>query len=543
MNTKFNKKVFALHRCHQVVVCCLALMGVSSGYAAGGDQWNLPDLPGTPGPAQTSPVPMQLAQSGATQSGNAADPWRNPAAQQTSGPAVPPPVSMRLGDNTTAAFGASSTALQYQSASSLAEINAGIGYMKPDNPSHTASIQPLLVTARAATLFGSNWALGANLSLAKAWSEVVVNTAYRLPASPFFLSLSGGYARGTQNFDFSGVPLDVKLSQTSYVAGGTYVPPSESVLGVQSISLRQWGAQASQRTGTIAAPTTTMTETDASYIYSVNNYRLSLGRLIGASVGSQYALADNLVLKGALGVESVRYPFSDGTVTNNRALYRSVEALYEPDVLRGVVLGVQYKGGAAENRTSLSATVNNLSLVAFVSTGVNGTQGNRGVMLNYTVPFDSAAVKQAAMSLATRVRPASLDNPAGLLATVATRPLELPQVFLAKVDTTANSTISFNKGCVSPGVSISRDAMATVPIGPGPLLITGVTRDTGAGPAPWAYGSAFSVSGDALLLALLKFPAPVTADNYVATVTDPVGSSYQVYVSTTHGLSTVCATK
>lgn len=434
------------------------------------------------------------------------------------------PVSVGLGDYALVTTAPASTGLQYRDKTSLFDVTLGAGYMRPDRRLDNKT--PFAASARAAALVGSNLALGANLAYSKAWTETVLNAAYQLPGVPLLLSTSGGYAIGTQNFQFGDKSLNAKLGQSSFVAGADYILPAESSLGLHSVGLRAWAAQARQRSADLSPPTTSLVETDTQYLLLTRNYKLALGRLQGASIGGQYAIAENFVVKGSFGLEYLKYPFSDGSAEKTRSVYRSVEGFYQPAFLAGVILGMEYKSGVAENRVAVSALYEGLSVSAFVNQGMHGNQGNRGAMFNYTLPLGGGAGRSNSLALAERMRPASSDYSTFLLNAAATRPKELPRLFLAKVDNTANRCSSIDKAFLSDGVKINAQGMAIVPVGPQPLL-NNVTRNG----AVFDHRSLFSIVGSDLLLNVPAFPMPAATDHYIANLTDAAGASYQVLLT------------
>ena len=106
--------------------------------------------------------------------------------------------------------------------------------------------------------------------------------------------------------------------------------------------------------------------------------------------------------------------------------------------------------------------------------------------------------------------------------------MQLPQVFLAKVDATAVKTLaSISK--VGPGVTVNSAGQVLVKVGIGKGIITGVTRNGAA----FAYTSSLIPTESGLLINPLALPSAVNnGDAYVASIMDSHSNPYLVNFTT-----------
>ncbi|MEI8032515.1 MAG: Ig domain-containing protein [Chlorobiaceae bacterium] len=339
-----------------------------------------------------------------------------------------PSIPLLLADGKiNAAFNPAGTTLQYNGDNTIATASLGFGYLKKPNEL-AATGQEL----KAATMIGSQIAAGTDFSIYQSHKDLVVNTLLQVPDSGFRFRLSGGYLWGAQNFDFPSGTANIDLEQFSYLFSTQYIlPKSRSISFLQSIGLSAWGARANQLSNA-DGPRLFLQDSGTEYLIMNDPLALSEGHLFGASGDMQIALRSNMVVKGSVGYEQLRFPFADGTSELNRKTFYNVDLNYEP--FPSLAIGGGYKAGASEKRTTLVAGIRNWSLSAFINKGQNGVSDNRGVMLTYTLAIPG---RNRQTDLASRLQPNRGSDKSTMLADALIRPVQIPQTFLAKVDLTA----------------------------------------------------------------------------------------------------------
>ncbi|NTV02787.1 MAG: hypothetical protein HGB04_08410 [Chlorobiaceae bacterium] len=416
---------------------------------------------------------------------------------------------------TTLAPGA--TELRYKGDNATASVNLGFGYIKEQNALATGGGK-----ADLAVLPFEALALGTNFSHYVNRNDVAVNAVWQIPNSGLRVKATGGYLWGNQNFDFASGSANVDLQQLGYVFSTQYIVPKADELScLHSIGFSLWGARATQRS--YAGGTTTFqTETATDYIISSDPHTLSAGRMFGASADTQIALFQNLVTRGSVGYEQVRFPFADGTSELNRSAFYNVDLRLE--LFSDVTVGAGYKKGAAENLFSLNLESGNWQLNAYRNDGQNGIADNKGVLLSYRLGI-GGSTKHA--PLARRMQPSRSNDGAALLAAATTRPAQLPQSFLAKVDLTAvTELLKISKAGLPSGATVNTEDDVFVTVGTGTPTVTDVTRNG----SPIVYTALVGTTVDKVVIHGKQFPAATTSDTYLIHVTDGNGNPYTITV-------------
>jgi hypothetical protein len=268
-------------------------------------------------------------------------------------------------------------------------------------------------------------------------------------------------------------------------------------------------------------PTYVVTQNASTYQVVMDPRKLATGTLRGGSLDTQIGLTKQIVGKVSLGYESLIFPFSDGTQEADRKIFQNYLMQYQP--IHEVILQAGYKIGAAENNISLSAGYQRWLLTGFKNNGNNGVLGNQGMMLTYRIPLDGKSNDGPLNLLA---RPEDVGSSSYVLRDAFIRPVQLPQTFLAKVDTTATKTIvSINKSGLPNGATVNSAGDILITVGAGGGSITGITRNG----APFSSSSAIQMSGMQVVIhtKLLATPVP-GGDTYAVSLLDSTGANYDV---------------
>lgn len=352
------------------------------------------------------------------------------------------------------------TSLHYHGNRTTASVILGLGYLKEQNTSTTFGGK-----ADMATLLFDNLAIGTGFNHSVNRNDLIVNGVWQIPNSGLRFKATGGYLWGNQNFIFPSGSANINLEQFSYLFSTQFIiPKTDEATSLHSIGFSFWGAKANQLSNA-DGPRLYLQDTGTEYLIMNDPLTLSEGRLFGASSDIQFALRSNMVVKGSVGYEQLRFPFADGTSERHNKAYYSIDLNYEP--LKSLTIGGGYKSGAGEQRTSLMAGIGNWSLGAFMNNGQNGVSDNRGVMLTYNIAISK---QNQQLNLARRMQPYRGNDRSTMLADAITRPVQIPLTFLAKVDLTAVSRM---------GTATRASAMTFTVLAPvtsfTPLTVTGGT--------------------------------------------------------------------
>lgn len=433
---------------------------------------------------------------------------------RTGAPAMTAP-SVKLGDAGLGAnVGLTGTNFYHESKNYLARV--GVDYVSPK------SSYGFGVKADGAALLGKTFAVGTNLTFNNI-NEAVLNGTWMPEGTNLKAKLSGAYMWGKQDFNFYSGNASASLTQASYYFSTQYVVPKEQSDYLHSAGISVWGSKASQVNN--PTPVYTTVETTSSYNIMLDPLKLATGTLQGQSLDAQVGLTNQVIAKASMGYETLKFPFSDGSQELNKRLYQDYVVQYQP--IPEVSLQAGYKMGAAMNNVMLSAAYSQWKLTGFKNNGNNGITGNQGLMVTYTLPFDGNAKSPA---LGTLMRPELIGNSAFILRDAAIRPVQLPQAFLAKVDTTAvTMAASISKSGLGPGVTVNQAGDVLVLVGVGNGVITGVTRNG----APYVYASTISPTAGGLMIKTLALPSALpSGDTYVVSITDSTNTPYLINFTT-----------
>lgn len=403
------------------------------------------------------------------------------------------------------AVGPSTSSINYDDTRTIGRINTGLGYYKTNSNSTNFGVH-----ADAATMLGSNFAIGSNLRFYPQKKDVGLNGVWRIGETGVHLKAASSYSWGEQEFDFSSGKQTLGLSQAAYYLSGHYAVPKETVAWLHSVGISAWGARAYQSSHNIAPVSYLVENSDRFYLLE-DTFKLATGRLIGTSLDTQIALRSNLVGQLSLGIEQLKFPFANGTQEKTTKGYYDLAMHYEP--ISDLLLSLAHKSGASETRTTIAAESHGLKVSAFQNRGQDGLDSNKGLMVSYN--FLNSKTRSAD-TLAQRMRPQATLNNSQLLNNAATRPSQIPNVFLAKVDTTAVRQISkVDKKVLPPGSIVNAQGDLIIPIGTGTLNET--TRGSGTSQDPSYDGKIIAdVIGENLVVHLKDLPAPAlgTKDIY-----------------------------
>ena len=404
-----------------------------------------------------------------------------------------------------------STDIRFESKNYLGHV--GLDYLSP------GSTYGLGVKADGAYLLDKTVALGANIALNKNMKEAVLSGVWMPEGTQLKTKLSGSYMTGQQNFNFYSGNASANLTQASYYFSTDYVVPKEQSSYLHSIGVSTWGSKARQTNN--PDPVYSVIQTPSAYQIMMDPLKLAVGTLQGEALNAQVGITKQVIAKASAGYEALKFPFSDGTQEINKRIYQDYVAQYQPT--EQIVLQAGYKMGAAMNNIMISAAYSQWKLTGFKNNGVNGVVGNQGATLTYSIPLDGL-VKSAAFGTLTR------PDSTHLLRDAATRPVQLPQTFLAKVDATAVKTVaSINKAGLPNGATVDAAGNALVLIGVGGGAITQVTRNG----ASYIYASAMQIVGANLVIKTKLLPTALSSgDAYVVSVTDSGGTPYLVNIAT-----------
>ena len=466
--------------------------------------------------------PMSALSSGAPGAlmGNANAPAGNnpylPGMTNAPGQKGAPIPALNLGDaGAGASISPTTTDLRFESKNYLGHV--GLNYLSP------GSSYGLGVKADGSYLLGKTVALGTNVSVNNNLKEVVLSGVWMPEDTHLKAKLSTAYMVGAQSFGFYSGSSNANLSQASYYFSTDYVVPKEQSDYLHSVGVSTWGSKAKQTNN--PDPVYSVVNTTSAYQIMMDPLKLAVGTLQGEAINAQVGMTKQVIAKVSAGYETLKFPFSDGTQELNKRIYQDYVVQYQP--IPEVSLQAGYKIGAAMNNIMLSAAYGQWKLTSFKNNGVNGVTGNQGLALTYTIPLDG---NPKAVAFGTLTRPELIGNSAYILRDAATRPVQLPQTFLAKVDTTAVKMVaSINKANLPSGVTVTAAGDLLITVGAGVSAITSVTRNGAA----YAYSSVMQVAGQNISIKSKLLPAAAASgDTYVIHATDTTNTPYLVTINT-----------
>ncbi len=273
-----------------------------------------------------------------------------------------------------------------------------------------------------------------------------------------------------------------------------------------------WGAKAKNHSQFSAV--SYVDETSDAWILTRDSRLISAGSLVGGALEVQYAASENVVLKGAFGMEKMRFPFSDGSEEVSHKPYVDLKLSFAVDEKNEFSIGG--KTGVAEKRVDVEWKRPTFSLVAFNANGVEKTSGRWGVGVNFDVlAMLGHKTHKSGVSLASSLRARPGRNSSELLRTAMDRPVQLPSTFLAKVDPTGLQQVVVEKSSLPPGSEIDANGNLRIPVGEGQGHIMDSQRN-----AAIFSDSVYKMEGNVLVVNVSSLPKPQGLDQYSVRVSD-----------------------
>lgn len=462
-----------------------------------------PDLASTP-KQEKSVTPISF--SAPTNPSSTASRPLTTTTNQSSDKAALPTLQFSPGDHVKVAVGPSTSSIHYDDDRAIGRVNTGLGYYQANQESTNFGVQ-----VDMATMLGSHFSIGSNLSFYRQKKDVGLNGVWRVGETGVRLKAASSYSWGQQEFDFLSGKQTLDLSQAAYYLSGHYAVPKETATWLHSVGMSAWGARAYQSSKYIA-PVSYVIETADNFKLMEDTFKLSTGRLIGTALDTQVALRSNLVGQLSLGVEQLKFPFADGTQEKSTKGYYDLAMHYEP--ISNLLLSLAHKRGASETRTTIAAESHGVKLSAFQNRGQDGLDSNKGIMLSYSLLSGKTHTTD---TLAQRMRPQATLNNSELLNDAVTRPSQIPNVFLAKVDTTAVRQLGkVDKKILRDGSTVNEQGDLIIPIRTGGTLDE-ITRGAGTDrDADYTDRVIASVVSNNLVIRVKDLPAPAlgTKDIY-----------------------------
>ena len=350
-------------------------------------------------------------------------------------------------------IGASSSNLKFQDEDYLARL--GIEYASPNSNFGYG------VRFDAATLITSSFALGINAKGYSNLKEIVLGGVWIPENSHWKMKLSTAYMWGNRNFNFYSGSENANLNQASYFFSANYTPSEETSDYIHTFGLSNWGSKANQTN--LSRPVYVISENTS----TMDPLKLSTGTVKGTSLDTQLGIANQIVTKISLGYESIELPFSDGTQELDNVFFQNYLVQYQPT--QEIILQADYKIGVAEKNISFSSSYGQWKLGIFKNHGNNGVLRNQGILLTYGISWGG---ENNAAPLNILARPNDIRSSSLALRDAMTRPVQFPQNFLAKVDSTATTTTTLTVTEATPTLTGFALSSASVVYGASAPTIT-----------------------------------------------------------------------
>ena len=357
-------------------------------------------------------------------------------------------------------IGASSSNLKFQDEDYLARL--GIEYASPNSNFGYG------VRFDAATLITSSFALGINAKGYSNLKEIVLGGVWIPENSHWKMKLSTAYMWGNRNFNFYSGSENANLNQASYFFSANYTPSEETSDYIHTFGFSNWGSKANQTN--LSRPVYVISENTS----TMDPLKLSTGTVKGTSLDTQLGIANQIVTKISLGYESIELPFSDGTQELDNVFFQNYLVQYQPT--QEIILQADYKIGVAEKNISFSSSYGQWKLGIFKNHGNNGVLSNQGILLTYGISWGG---ENNAAPLNILVRPNDIRSSSLALRDAMTRPVQFPQNFLAKVDSTATTTTTLTVAEVTPTLTGFALSSASVAYGASAPTITAPSSASG----------------------------------------------------------------
>lgn len=375
---------------------------------------------------------------------------------------------------------------------------------------------------RFARSIGESSALGTVLNFNQQKSEALLNGVTDFTPLGLRLQAAVNYMQGKQTFDFFRSTETAKLSQIGFFGSAQWIRPGVEDLGWHSIGTTVWTARAKNH----SQFSRQVYVDDMPDVWTITEDRrlISTGKVKGSSVDFQYAPLMNMVVNGSMGIESVTFPFSDGSADKATKPYFDGKVSYAPHPNHAISLA--YKSGATESRVSADWQTGALTVSAYRAQGKDGVGNTRGLSANLDLIklFSKDRSRNSDAPLAIRLRPKMNDNATQRLQQVVTRPSQLPSNFLAKVDPTGVRQLKINKNTLPEGSIIDAEGNIRIPVGEGAgSIMMAKINNTQQGEVP-----ALRMDNNHLVVDIAQLSRPQSTDNYFVRVNDGRGVGYAV---------------
>ena len=342
------------------------------------------------------------------------------------------------------------TSLSLKSNDIVLEAQVGAGYQSTSKKSATASYS-------MGALLKEDVAVGGTITRGQYRTDLSANLIKQL-SSQEYLSLSLGYMRGREGYQFFTGEAQPKLEQSSI--GLEYRNNSQSrSLGFKSFGLSIWGTRAKQIDRLDAL--TKIVETETSFDTYLDPRQLSLGTLWGVSLTGSFRPTKQLSIEPSVGYERLTFPFSDGSRELHRSQIASLDLAYSVNKSQSLLWSTRW--GLSETRSSLGLKWGNWSLNLFHSLGERGLHNSKGVTLNYALLSTETSSRvspppwspMTALNLDPWTLEEETNDKSTLLNMAATRPVVFTRAWLAKVDPTSVRLIESIPKVIEPPVQVT----------------------------------------------------------------------------------------
>lgn len=375
-----------------------------------------------------------------------------------------------------------------------------------------------------AKLLNERYALGLGVQLGKHQSEFLTRNIYLTEDKKLEFDVALSYMKARPKFDFDSGAERLSVTQFSGVASVRRLFAPEDGIGLHSLGASIWGSQA--RSPNNLSEMIVINDTPTYVSILSDPRRISLGRMRGQSLDAQYATSAAAVFNASVGAEQVIYPMADGTRESQLRPYLAAGLKYEME--NKTMLDLRLASGVSNSATlSVSGAATRLALS--VARGRNGAPNNTSLMLYVDLLklLDPARKNQDAPSLALKESLQRYSD-AGLLDKAATRPMQLPQNVLAKVDHTGVRKVTVEKAGLPPGSKYNADYKhLLIAVGTGALTLVNFQRNG----VVQALMPQFVLSSGAVTVDVHNLPASTSPDKYEIRVMDASGSVYSVKLS------------
>ncbi len=298
-------------------------------------------------------------------------------------------------------------------------------------------------TASGGIQLTKNSSVGFYYRGSKKRDDITLNSISNIPETNFYTKISAGVMDGRDVYSFYSGSSEVHLRQYNGLASINYRNPNK-FSNFKSVGLNVWKIIARQRTN--FDPTYVVKETDTSYDTYMDPKTLSLGNVTGYSGSIKLKVNNSISFEQAAGKEKLVYPFSNGAKDITYKNYLKSSVKYRINEYSS--LEAAYSNGSVEHKSKIEYSNSGFGLSLENSKGINGHRDYWFVGLTYTI-IDPLNPSFASSYISNYDEADYLDHK-NLLEEVATRPIEFPSNFLAKIDPTSVKLVqSIKKGVIN----------------------------------------------------------------------------------------------